>query len=70
MKFSLIVLIFGLMLIPNIQSSFSYNVTFDVTGIKFKDTPVVCGIEPEQNEYLGERFVELLMEETRIAIHE
>jgi len=58
------------MLIPNIQSSFSYNVTFDVTGKKFKDTPVVCGIEPEQNEYLGERFIELLMEETRIAIHE
>ncbi len=70
MKFSLILLIFGLMLIPNIQSSFSYNVTFDVTGKKFKDTPVVCGIEPEQNEYLGERFIELLMEETRIAIQE
>ncbi len=70
MKFSLIVLIFGLMLIPNIQSSFSYSVTFDVTGKKFKDTPVVCAIEPEQNEYLGERFIELLMEETRIAIHE
>ena len=69
-KFSLIVLIFGLMLIPNIQSSFSYNVTFDVTGKKFKDTPVVCAMEPEQNEYLSERFVELLMEETRIAIHE
>jgi len=69
-KFSLIVLIFGLMLIPNIQSSFSYSVTFDVTGKKFKDTPVVCAIEPEQNEYLGERFIELLMEETRIAIHE
>jgi len=58
------------MLIPNIQSSFSYNVTFDVTGKKFKDTPVVCAMEPEQNEYLSERFVELLMEETRIAIHE
>jgi len=70
MKCSLIVLIFGLMLIPNIQSSFSYNATFDVTGKKLKDTPVVCGIEPEQNEYLGERFIELLMEEARIAIHE
>jgi len=58
------------MLIPNIQSSFSYSVTFDVTGKKFKDAPIVCGIEPEQNEYLGERFIELLMEETRIAIHE
>ncbi len=58
------------MLVPNIQSAFSYNVTFDTTGKKFKDTPVVCGIEPEQNKYLGERFIELLMEETRIAIHE
>jgi len=69
-KFFLIVLIFGLMLVPNIQSAFSYNVTFDTIGKKFKDTPVVCSIEPEQNEYLGERFIELLMEETRIAIQE
>jgi len=69
-KFFLIVLIFGLMLVPNIQSAFSYNVTFDTIDKKFKDTPVVCAIEPEQNEYLGERFIELLTEETRIAIQE
>jgi len=63
-------LIFGLMLVPNIQSAFSYNVTFDTTGKKFKDTPVVCAIELEQNENLDERFIELLVEETRIAIQE
>ena len=58
------------MLVPNIQSAFSYNVTFDTTGKKFKDTPVVCAIELEQNENLDERFIELLVEETRIAIQE
>ncbi len=58
------------MLIPNIQSSFSYNVTFDLTGKKLKDTPFVCAIVPEQNEYLDERFIDLVMDETRIAIGE
>ncbi len=58
------------MLIPNIQSSFSYNVTFDLTGKKLKDTPVVCAIVPEQNEYLDETYIELVMDETRIAIGE
>jgi len=37
---------------------------------KLNDTPLVCGIEPETNEFLHEKFKELLMEDVRIAVQE
>ncbi len=67
-----VIIFFGLVmvLIPSLQQSSAYTVTYEIWEKKINDTPLVCGIEPETNEFPSEKFKELLMEETRIAVQE
>jgi len=69
-KIFIVLLFVMLVMIPNLQESFGYEATFEIKGQKIEGTPLVCGIEPETNEYFSERFIELLMKETRIAVSE
>jgi len=67
-----VIIFFGLVmvLIPSLQQSSAYTVTYEILGKKLNDTPLVCGIEPETDEFLSEDFKESLMKETRIAVQE
>jgi len=67
-----VIIFFGfvMVLIPSLQQSSAYTVTYEILGKKINDTPLVCGIEPETNKFLPENFKESLMEETRIAVQE
>jgi len=69
----LILAIFLIILITvNVQTSFGYTVTFEDWGNRIKGIPLVCVIEPahENEEYITEKFVIKIMEETRWAIGE
>ncbi len=67
-----VIIFFGLVmvLIPSLQQSSAYTISYESFGKKINDIPLVCGIEPETNEFLSKNFKELLMEETRIAVQE
>jgi len=69
-KIFIVLLFVMLVMIPNLQQSFGYEATFEIKGQKIEGTPLVCGIEPETNEYFSEQFIELLMKETRVAVSE
>jgi len=56
------------MTVSSLQQSSAYTTTYEISGKKLNETPLVCGIEPETNEFLHEKFKELLMEDVRIAV--
>jgi len=69
-KISIALLFVMLVMVPNLQQSFGYEVTFEIREKKIEGTPLVCGVEPEANEYFSEKLVELLMKETEVAVSE
>lgn len=69
-KFSIIFLVLVMIMIPNLEQSFSYTTTYEIWDQKINTTPIVCTIEPEKNEYLSENYVKLLMRETQVAVSE
>ncbi len=58
------------MTVSGLQQSSAYTTTYEIVGKKLNDIPLVCGIEPETNEFPSEKFKEILMDKTRIAVQE
>jgi len=55
----------------NVQTSFGYSVTFEEWGTKIDGIPLVCILEPnEDDKILTDNFVERMMREIRISIDE
>jgi hypothetical protein len=72
MKKSILVISFMVLIAFNLQTAFGYEVTFDEWGTKIQDIPTVCIIEPVvgSDKYLTEKFVEKLMDITRVSVGE
>ncbi len=55
----------------NVQTSFGYSVTFEEWGTKIDGIPVVCTIEPnEDDKILTKNFIERVVKEVRVSIGE
>jgi len=51
-----------------VQTSFGYSVTFEEWGTKIDGIPLVCILEPNENDkILTENFVERMMREIRLC---
>jgi len=67
-----VIIFFGLVmvLIPSLQQSSAYEVTYDLQDKRILSIPLVCAIEPEKNDHLSEKFIDLLMKEAKRAVAE
>ncbi len=61
----------AVLIIFNVQTSFGYSVTFEEWGTKINEIPLVCILEPDEDDkIISKNFVERMMRETRISIDE
>ncbi len=64
-------IVFTVLIAFNVQTSFGYTVTFQEWGTKINGIPMVCIIEPnEDDKILTEIFVERATREVRVSIDE
>ena len=72
MKKLILGIILAVLIAFNVQTSFGYSVTFEDWGKRIKEIPLVCIMEPtnENHEYLTKKFTERLMKETQWSIGE
>ncbi len=70
LKFSIPFLVLGFFVGLNFQDSSAYEVTYELQDKRILSMPLVCVIEPEKNDYLSEKFIDLLMKETKVAVAE
>jgi len=71
MKKSILAIFLIVLITFNVQTSFGYTVTFQEWGTKINGIPMVCIIEPnEDDKILTEIFVERATREVRVSIDE